>query len=171
MRPVSYVTVTDVLAQRLGIYDLNASYIPSLLEIDEALHTFDHMRTQEVKQQQTQGAALQKRSEEFAAEFMQTRAGIRKAVKENVMMPKKKKYETTTSQAAAKQCIPPGCSIWQRLTRQEWRGHCPPRRRIQALWAEHSENGAKLWITQTLWRQWLAQNGLELSACPWEGLL
>ena len=82
------------------------------------------------------------------------------------MLPGPFKWETAIAQDEVNKFIPPYTSIGRGLVRCEWCGHCPPRQRISAAWAEHTEHGAMTVIVRQLWTQWLQLHGLEDKDCP-----
>jgi hypothetical protein len=163
--------VMDILSLRLSADDINASFIDTVLEIDEALSLFEHTDLQEVKAQQQKASSGSTTRKAFGTEFKAKKLAVRLAAKEKISLPKKRRYETLISQGSAKELLPPDTSIWRGLTRQEWCGHCPPRKRIQSSWAEHTEGGAMLDVIKRLWLQWLELVGLGIEFCPWESLL
>lgn len=164
-------TTIDILSQRLAACDLNEAYMKTVMEVDEAIALFDNMDLQEVHAEQKKAATRLEHKDDFAKAYKERAFIIRQACKEKVMLMEKKKYDTQISQAEAKTMIPPDTSIWRGLTRQEWCGHCPPRKRIQASWAEHTESGAMHDVIKRLWIQWLELRGLGSEFCPYEGLL
>ena len=163
--------VLEIIALRLGEKDLEASYLPTLLEIDEAINLFDIHDVKEIERAQAQGVESLENIQTFETEFQQMRRRVSDAAKEKIMLPKKLVLTAdVTSHETASKFAPPDCSVWRGLTRAEWCGHCPPRKRVQKSWTEYTEKGALREVLRILWKQWLALHGLEVKDCTVQGL-
>ena len=160
-----------IISQRLASMDLRASYLPSLLEIDEAISLFDKHDVQQILQAQQQGEVSLDEQKEFTDSYRKMREVVREKAKEKIKLQKVLNFpDGITTQEEACPYIPPGCSIWRGLERSEWCGHCPPRRRVQFCWSEYSEKGALKETLRKLWHQWLELYGLQTPECPIHGL-
>lgn len=64
--------------------------------------------------------------------------------------------------------LPEGAHIWVGRVVGEWKGHCPPYRRIISRWSLSSQEGAMKNIVQRLWTQALHKAGLTYctETCP-----
>ncbi len=107
----------DILSLRLSADDLNASFIDTVLEIDEALSLFEHTDVQEVKAQKQKASSGSSTRQEFGIEFKAKKLAVRLAAKEKITLPQKRKFDTLISQAHAKEMLPPDTGVWRGLAR------------------------------------------------------
>lgn len=170
--------VMVMLSRRPAANDLQREYSPALLDIEEAVQTFDLHDHQVVSAEQQKARTLEKSQESFVRDFEERRQrvaatqnpGAGKRGKKVATAPARKALPSTIPQSQAKKWVPEGTHIWRGLTRSEWCGHCEPYKRIQASWHLHGEEGAMRIIIRRLWEQNLEADGLGPEACPFDGI-
>jgi hypothetical protein len=167
----------DVLALRLPDDEACNAFSAAVQEIDEAVEVLEHFDHDVVRQEQETAASRMAGKSEFQAAYAQRRkewrlAGTRPKKRAASRGPVTKgQLPTQVPQSEAKQYIPAGCRIWRGLVQGSWQGHCPPFSRVHESWRASSEPEAMRRVIRTLWEQHLALEGLDKSACPWQGLL
>ena len=76
------------------------------------------------------------------------------------------------SQPELKALLPPGAVIWQGKQTGNWQGHLPPHSRISRSWHVYGGNrDAGTLVLKHLWLLYLADNALDVAACPVQGLM
>lgn len=161
--------ILEILKLRMTVNDLCHGFADFLLEIDEAHEVLDRDDAATLLAEQDDVRKMQKAQEEYIADFATVRDGVHKCKK----MAKKLavvKLPPSIAQAEARNYTPPGASVWCGYTRQEWCGHMPPHKRIQASWQLQGEQAALRDVLQRLWLQWAHFEGVRLEAIPIQGL-
>lgn len=72
--------------------------------------------------------------------------------------------------AEAKKLLPPGGAIWRMLRIGGWQCHQRPHPRVSFTFARWTPRGAMMRCLQHSWRLFLADQGLDESRCPIEGM-
>lgn len=182
----------EKISQRLAVDDVPHSFAEEILAVDEALAVMDSGDIDTIHQEQKGQAKSIEEGKVFAKQYKQKRADARAkaAAAEDAAKgkgkggkgkgkggkggkgngPDRPKLPSMIEHADAKQYIPPGASIWRGLSRGEWWGHMPPRRRVSAKWADSTQFGAMLSVIRELWRQWMDINGGTERDIPFTGL-
>ena len=155
-----------ILQLRMAVNDTLASFATAILEVDEAQVAMDRQDIEKLTEEQKSAEDMQVERQEFVFEYAKVR---------NSLDPPKRKAESTApkslpalEQKNIKQFLPPGASVWRSNTRDEWCGHMPPHKRIQASFiAFGGEEGAALDVLRRLWQQWAHLGGKSQSDIPW----
>ena len=156
-----------ILQLRMAVNDTLASFATAILEVDEAQVAMDRQDIEKLTEEQKSAEDMQVERQEFVFEYAKVR---------NSLDPPKRKAESTApkslpalEQKNIKQFLPPGASVWRSNTRDEWCGHMPPHKRIQASFiAFGGEEGAALDVLRRLWQQWAHLGGKSQSDIPWD---
>lgn len=168
----------DVAAQRLAVNDIKAQWSAEIMQIDEASAVLERSDADLVAEEQRQAQSTEKDDAMFLQEFRQRRFDVRALAKAGSRAKAKAKaaprqrMPSSIPHAEAKGFAPPGASVWRGLTRGQWCGHLPPRRRVSASWFRSGgERQALDEVLKRLWLQFLDLRGLSKEDCPWIGLL
>ena len=140
-----------------------------LLDIDEAQAVMDRTDVEALHSEQEAARREQGAQDNFVMQFSQLRKLAEPAAPRRRKIPLRP-LPDAIAQADAKHWIPPGSSIWRGNVRQEWCGHMPPHKRIQASCTLLTEPGALRDVLRRLWRQWMHIHGKSLADVPITGL-
>lgn len=170
---VSDDEVLQILQLRLCENDASSSLTEALLEVDDAAELLNRDDSQRLAQEAKSARSSRDAGAEFSKQYSAFHERVRPAAKPRARPSGKKqpRLPASISHSEAKKHIPPGTSIWRGLTRGEWCGQCPPRKRIQCSWFLKGERGAMEDIIRRLWLQHLELRGRPLADCPYPGLL
>lgn len=176
----------ELLAQRIALLESFTERLDELLELDEAskcLTAEDEQVLQAEKQSmQHRQAAFNDFSKAYFAKKAERRSassasarrpgaasssGQRQPKLKRQMMPKKL---SEMSQSEARKLMPPTGFLSRNRTDGAWCGRVPPRTQISRSWQKYGEAESLRIVVTTCWRQWCELSGVELSACPMQGL-
>jgi hypothetical protein len=170
----------DRIAIRLGTLDEGSYWCQELLGIDDAVDVVERSDAKLIAQEQDGAANQAASTAQFRKDFRK-RAWDARALAEpapkgkgrgKARLDTREKFPVAVPQQEASRYKPPGCSIWRGWTREEWCGHCPPRKRLVSKDEDYeSEYAAMRDVLRRLWIQHLDVKGLPSSSCPHRDLL
>ena len=165
------VSVTPLVAQRLGSQYYCEEFSDALLECDEALEVIDRTDINTVQTtKKSHGEHLEWRNS-FRQEFIHKARSVRDAAGPSPPPATTSVLPHHCSQALARTFCPPGASVWKNNKVRGWNGHLPPApRKSEPLHRHASSDEALRSLMQRLWRDYLDRNGLPDIACTVTGL-
>ena len=163
----------DIISQRLAVNDDSASFVQSLLEVDEAAEVLDKQDHELLSNEQKAARTALDEAAAFSSDFVNSRQRLAAEGPKKKTKIAHRPLPDRIEQHEARQYVPPGASIWRgnTLDRETWNGHMAPRKRIFEKLSDHGDAGAMRLILKRLWLQYLELNGLPASECPWTNLL
>lgn len=70
-------------------------------------------------------------------------------------------------QQLVKQYVPPGCSVWRGYTAPgSWNMHYKPYARVSRAFSHEGHEEAARFCLSVVWRRWLKDQNLPITACP-----
>ncbi|CAK0876142.1 unnamed protein product, partial [Prorocentrum cordatum] len=164
---VSEVDAIKIVARRHTVNDLQASFFPALLEVEEAIQCLHYDDHEEFKSQEKKVVTITEEMSIFKSDFHQKAKAVREAAPKAKAKakgkakakaaggpPVRRDFPTEFTQAEAKTFLPPGAHIWRAVSHAAWAGHYPPYSRISAPWSM-GETAAMKDVIRRLWIQYL----------------
>jgi hypothetical protein len=158
----------------------------ALMQLDDGLDVIDKGESEAMKKEKQKMKSKLPEDTEFRAKVaskareVRTKAAgpaskKRKTEKgkkaEQVAVVRQRVPEGDISQIEAKLMLPADCSIWRDRMNGGWCCHLSGHSRISARWnRDGGERGSLLMLLRKVWEEHLAENGLDQSECPIEGL-
>jgi hypothetical protein len=173
-------TVLQLIKHRVVPKD-DSEFFQDMLESDDVLDIMDPDDKEDARRDIAKGREQETERQSFKAAWKERKSTAKAASKKKGKADAAKAFaktwkglkqfpENVPEQAQMKCMTPRGGYIWRANDQRAWCGHYKPWPRCSASWLEHGPRESARIVIEQLWRFYLDDNDLPLSACPVKGV-